>query len=279
MRINKKDILIILGSFLILLVVGIGSWMWFGESGLTVVIIASSILIVTAIFEVHRRLVIQADSIKNSYSQRTEPLLSLYFTIKPPLPLPDFGDFATTPDFLKKLTEIVYREKPELIVETGSGLSTLILAYCLKQIGKGKVISLDQDAKYAVRSQQLITLHGLEEVAKVMHAPLVDYEINGKKWLWYDSSHFQIEKPIDLLIVDGPPRRTQTMARYPALPLLYKYLGDKAIIIGDDGYRKDEKEMIDIWKKEFREFTYKFLKLERGAYLLYKQGNDHNSYY
>jgi len=275
MRINKKDILIILGSFLILLIVGIGSWLWIGESGLMVVVILSTVVILVAIFETYRRLVIQADRITKrykpleSYIQRTEPLLSLFFTIRPQLPLPDFGIFAAAPDFLKKLSEIIFREKPELVVEAGSGISTLVLAYCLKQIGRGKVISLDHDAKYALESQKLIAFHGLEDVATVVHAPLIDYEFNGKKWLWYDTSHLQIEKPIDLLVVDGPPG--QNLARYPALPILYKHFGDKAIIIGDDGNRKDEKEMVELWRKEFQGLTYEFLTLERGAYLLYSQ--------
>jgi hypothetical protein len=270
MRLNKNDILAILGVFVILLICGIGSWLWIGESALIVVVIVSSILVLTAIFEVYRRLVIETDRLIR-YSQRIEPLLSLFFTIRPQLPLPDIGKWAAPPDFLKKLTEIAYRKRPELVVEAGSGISTLILAYCLKQIGRGKVITLDHDAKYAAISQDLITFHGLEEVATVVHAPLIDYEVNGEKWLWYDTSCLQIDKPIDLLVVDGPPGNIQKLARYPVIPLLYKHFGDKITIIADDGNRKDEKEMVERWEKEFQDLTHEFLNLEKGAFLLYKQ--------
>ena len=281
MRLKKKDILIILGSLILLSICGIGSWLWLGQSGLMLEVILSSVLILTAIFETYRRLGIEANRIKETFSQRadlletyiqrTEPLLSLFFTIKPQLPLPDPAGYAAAPDLLKKLMEIVIRERPALIVETGSGVSTVILAYCLRQIGSGKVISLEHDAKYAVKSQELIKFHSLEDIATVIHAPLVDYDINGKKWLWYDTSQLKIEKPIDLLVVDGPPRRTQNLARYPALPILYKHFGDKVIIIGDDGNRIDEKRMVEIWRNEFQEFSYEFLKLEKGAFLLYKE--------
>ena len=269
MRLTKKDILIILGVFVILLVSGIGSWLWIGASALMVVLIMSSVLMLAAVFEVYRRLVIETDRLKR-YSQRIEPLLSLFFTIRPQLPLPEIGKWATPPDFLKKLLEITYRNSPELVVETGSGVSTLILAYCLKQIGKGKVITLDHDAKYAAISQDLIAFHGLEEFATVVYAPLIDYEINGEKWLWYDTSHLQFDKPIDLLVVDGPPGYLQKLARYPALPLLYKQLSSDVIVMVDDGARKDEKEMVERWKKDFHDFTQEFLDLEKGAFLLYK---------
>ncbi len=270
MRINKTDILIILGFFILLLIVGIGSQAWLGEKSLMVIVITSSVFILLVIFEIYRRLVIEADRIKKRFSQRIEPLLSLFFTIRPHLPLPDSGNWAAPPDFLKKLTELVFRDKPEIIVEVGSGVSTVILSYCLKQIGNGKVISLEHDAKFAAISKKLISFHGLEDVATVVYAPLKVYEIKGKKWLWYDTSQLFLDKPIDLLVVDGPPNTVQKLARYPALPLLYDSFGDKVIIIGDDGNRKSEKEMVELWKEEFQELTYEFLKLENGAYLLSK---------
>jgi hypothetical protein len=97
MRLNKNDILAIFSVFVILLICGIGSWLWIGESALMVVVIVSSFLVLTAIFEVYRRLVIETDRLIR-YSQRIEPLLSLFFTIRPQLPLPDISKWAAPLD-------------------------------------------------------------------------------------------------------------------------------------------------------------------------------------
>jgi hypothetical protein len=36
------------------------------------------------------------------------------------------------------------------------------------------------------------------------------------------------------------------MARYPALPLLFDKMSDEAVIILDDTFREDEKNIIDL---------------------------------
>ena len=277
MRLTRKDILMLLGSFIILVVFGMIARFLFGEDAIMVVIILTSILILTAAFEFYRRLIDDTRRLINDtkklkrHYQQIEALFSLYFTIKPQNPLPDMGKWSASPDFLKKLSEIVFHFKPELVIEAGSGVSTLILAYCLKQIGRGKVITLDHDAKYAAITQELIVSHGLEEFATVVYAPVIEYTINQTKWLWYDISHLSINEPIDFLIVDGPWGKLQKMARYPALPLLYEHFRNRAIILVDDGARKDEKEMVERWVKEFQDLTYEYLDFEKGAFILCKQ--------
>jgi hypothetical protein len=277
MHLHKKDILFILGAFVIMLVLGVGLWLWIGEGALMVVIIGSSTLILALILEVYRRLIgvnqqlIDETANINKHYPRIEALFSLFFTIQPQLPLPETGKWAASPDFLKKLIEITYRTNPEIVVEAGSGVTTLVIAYCLKQIGKGRVIALDQDAKFATKSQDLIIFHGLEKFATVYYAPLIDYDINGEKWPWYDTSHVQLDKAIDLLVIDGPPWYVHKLARYPALPILNKHLSDSATIMLDDGARIDEKEVVERWIKEFQDLTHEFLNLEKGAFLLYKQ--------
>ena len=94
--------------------------------------------------------------------------------------------------------EIIQQEQPDLVIEASSGVSTLISAYCLKSIGKGKIISLEHESKYAAISQELISTHGLQEIATIVHAPLKEYEIHGRQWLWYDISQLPLDEPIDL---------------------------------------------------------------------------------
>ena len=263
----------------LLIFTNIAERLWIGENS-SVIIILSTALVLSGLFEAFRRLSQKhieltrkhyelKKDIKNNFRQ-TEALFSIFSCIQPNFPLPDTRGWAASPDLLKKLLEIIYLEKPKFVLEASSGVSTLIIAYCLKQIGCGKVISLDHETKYAKITEDQISLHGLEDVATIVHAPLTEIEINGMKWLWYSTEHLKIGEPIDLLVIDGPPSPIQKLARYPALPLLFDHLRDESIIILDDGARKDEIEIVEIWKSEFDCISYDFLEFEKGAFLVKK---------
>jgi predicted O-methyltransferase YrrM len=208
-------------------------------------------------------------TLKNDFRQ-VEALMSLFFTTKPNVPLPNTREWAASPDLLKKIAEIVLIKKPELVLEASSGISTLIIAYCLKQLGRGRVVSLEHNLKYARISQDLILLHGLEKVATIIYAPLEEVTIKGKQWLWYNTNELKLDQSIDLFVIDGPPGMTQKLARYPALPLLFNDLSDNATIILDDGYREDENKIAELWQQEFKQITSELLDLEKGAFIISK---------
>ena len=203
-------------------------------------------------------------------SKQIEALLSLYFVLKPDSPLPNTGDWALSPDLLKRTLDVIYRDRPRLVVEASSGVSTLIAAHSLKRLGGGRVISLEHDASYAAISRDMIAAHGLGDVATIVHAPLREITLPAGKWLWYDLDRVQLDEPIDLLLIDGPPAATQLMARYPALPLLYGNLRDDATVILDDGNRPDEKRIVERWSSEFA-IECDYVPLEKGAFFIRKR--------
>lgn len=281
---TKKDVAIILAlSGVLLFTTIVGRW-WIGEDAFIITVTLYSIFLLSGLLETYRRLgkrhsselMKSINSLNNNYRQ-IEALFSIFSIIKPKFPLPDTRGWAASPDLLKKLVEVIYSEKPKFVVEAGSGVSSLIIAYCLKQIGRGKVVCLDHEPKYAKITEDLISFHGLEDVAKVVHAPLTQIEINGNRWLWYDTEFLEIDEPVDLFVIDGPPWDTQKLARYPALPLLFEYLRDKSTIILDDGARNEEKEIVKIWEKELDYISYDFLSLEKGAFLIKKHSKAKNS--
>jgi predicted O-methyltransferase YrrM len=209
-----------------------------------------------------------------NHFRQTESLLSLYFTVKPDYPMPNTRGFAASPDLLKKISEAVLEKKPELVVEASSGVSTLLIAYCLKRQGHGKVICLEHDEKYASITRGLIKTHGLEDIAEVLHAPLVSFRINDSDWLWYDTYELESyiknsqNQKIDLFIVDGPPKNVQEFARFPALPVLFERMSDDCVIILDDAKRNDEQQVVSMWKKMFEFTEMEFLDLEKGAIII-----------
>jgi len=219
--------------------------------------------------KVRSRLNIIENKIQNDYRQ-TEALFSIFNTLKIQYPLKDFRSWAISPDFAKLIIEIILKNKPQVIVETGSGISTVISAYALKKNGSGKIISLEHLKNFTEKNSEMIKLHQLENYSKIIHAPLKEKTINDEKWLWYDA---EINEKIDLLIVDGPPADTQDKARYPALPMFYPTLGDNAIIILDDTIRQEEQAIVERWKKEYPGTRFEYIELEKGAAIITKESN------
>jgi len=198
----------------------------------------------------------------------TESLFSLFSILQPVFPLPSMNGWAAYPDFLNLICLQILTRKPTLVLEIGSGISTLITAYCLKRNGRGRVIALDHLDRYADETRELIRMHGLSGFAEVCLAPLKETVIGSETWLWYDMEGVKPGGQIDLMIVDGPPGVTQYMARYPALPLMYSNLSSNAIIVLDDGGREDEKKIIERYLTEYPSFDFRYIDLEKGAFLM-----------
>ena len=277
LHLTKKDGAIVLVASVLLLGIVVVGWLLLKDAFLIVVAVLFPIVMLAAILEVYRRLSEdfrekheRQEFQRNQDYRQIESFFSLFFTLKPSLPLPSTRGWAASPDLLNKLIELILIEKPALVLEAGSGVSTLIIAYCLKRLGKGKMFSLEHDAKFAAATQSLIAFHGLDDIATIVHAPLKKFEIHGENWLWYELDSLKMDQPVDLLVVDGPPGEIQKLARYPALPLLFGRLSSRSTIILDDGNRKDEKDVVALWEKKFPQIRTQFLDLERGAYLIHK---------
>lgn len=163
------------------------------------------------------------------------------------LPL-NIGDWAVGAHFLNRLIREIYLREPKLILECGSGTSTLVVSSCLKDLGQGRVISLDHLDKYAKQTRRFLEIEGLKNWANVVTAPLSKYELDIGTFEWYGIDlEDKISNDIELLVVDGPPGRLQDLSRYPAIPLLKDFLADRCLIMMDDSNRDDEKEIAKRW--------------------------------
>ncbi|MFC1636032.1 class I SAM-dependent methyltransferase, partial [Planctomycetota bacterium] len=129
---------------------------------------------------------------------------------------------------------LVERLHPEIIVELGSGTSTLVAAYQVEKNGLGKVVAIDHDQTWGGITKDWIEEHGLSQWVEVRIAPLVPIEISDRLYYWYDLKVLDDVEKIDLLLIDGPPDRNGLGKRYPALPLLADRLSASGIIIVDD---------------------------------------------
>jgi predicted O-methyltransferase YrrM len=143
----------------------------------------------------------------------------------------------------------VLLERPKVVVECGSGASTMWIGRALRRVGEGRLISLENSADWVAIVTGLLHYEGLSSV-EVRHAPMEPIRVAGHEQPWYSASALADVEKIDLLLVDGPPGRTSKLARYPAVPALRDKLRSGATVMLDDCHRRDEKETLRKWLAE-----------------------------
>lgn len=202
---------------------------------------------------------------------KNQALFNIYHTLKPEAPIDFFAGWAASSELASTYIKEILRKKPRIIVEAGSGVSTIVAGYVLKRFSiAGKVISLDHDEKYAQFTREQIEMHNLSEFCEVVYAPIATYTIGGKAHKWYDTSKFDFQKDsVDLLLVDGPIEKLQKSARYPAYPIMKEFMAESAIVIVDDAKRRDEQNMVSEWMKEMNNATIMNVASEKGIICIY----------
>jgi cephalosporin hydroxylase len=197
-----------------------------------------------------------------------EAMHQLYAGFRPRAPMPSSGHAAPNPADLLALLHVVETRRPAVIVELGSGPSTVWLAYAAQRYG-GRVVSLEHDIRYAERARAQVHAHGLDAVAEVRDAPLNQIDIGGTEYDWYDPDALEDIECIGLLLVDGPPPSLGPYARYPALTALKAKLAPGATIVVDDVSHDDERETVRRWLHDDPALTVEPALLGRHAVLSY----------
>lgn len=218
----------------------------------------------------------QIKIIKHSLDQlytQIESLTWLQQLLKIKTTLPPLRGWPVSPDFLLRLHKWITKNKPSVIVETGSGATTLVIADALRQNGFGKLYSFEHLKKYADETRQMLLEEYLESWVDLRLSELspwlgehINPQNDKKKPRWYSSILSDIYN-IDLLIVDGPPKSICEYSRYPALPALYDRLSSRAEIWMDDTIRNEEKEICHHWSKKY-DLSLEFVSLEKGLGIL-----------
>lgn len=238
-----------------------------GGFGAALSLIPLAYLLLSTLLRIYHKL--QIEQVRHYW--QIEALFSLYSTLKIAHPLPSMRLWAASPDFVIIGVSLIREHAPRLVLEVGSGVSTVVSAYALQEQGSGQLISLEHDASFAGVSSANVTSHRLEHIAQVRYAPLKPVLLGDTTYPWYDTAALDnLPGTIDLLVVDGPPSGTGPMARYPALPLLYERLSPGAFILVDDFLRDDEYAMVNRWVEDYKLIVVQTYANEKGAAVLQK---------
>ena len=203
--------------------------------------------------------------------------------------LGDMHGWPISPDFALYLIELLEFNDYDLVIEFGSGTSTVLMARTLAKIalrrqGKPATVQVAFEHLEQFHAQTLAHLQqaALAQAVQLVHAPLQPYAAaNGNTYDYYACQSAlaelaQLTPPAGLrvlVLVDGPPAATGKHARYPALPMvLAQYAGAQLDILLDDYIREDEQEIAQLWLSDLQQAGYAptlvAKKLEKDACLI-----------
>lgn len=198
-----------------------------------------------------------------------EDYMQLMRLVPMPLPMPRPGTWAASEDLLLWLAGHVLEHRPRVVVDLGSGQSSVWMAGAMRTAGyDGQVIGVDHDETYAQATRDLARRQGVDPWLSVICAPLRDQVVGGRDVRWYDVDALADVGVIDLLCIDGPPGQGTAQARWPALPVLADRLADGATVVLDDMIRRDEQDILEDWLAAFPGFSVERLDFEKGAAIL-----------
>jgi predicted O-methyltransferase YrrM len=187
---------------------------------------------------------------------------------------PLFGRWAVEADFAGIVAREV-EQTPGLVVELGSGATTLVIAAMLRRSGRGHLVSVEHDEVYAHRTRRALEAAGLADGVEVVVAPLREQPVAGRTVVWYDAHRVTeaLDADVDLLVVDGPPQWTR-WSRWPALPALHPHLAPRAVVLVDDGRTRAALGATRAWTDAFPDMERYWLDSVKGTWLLRRRAHD-----
>lgn len=164
-----------------------------------------------------------------------------------PMPL---TSYSALPRTVVELVQLV-RELPRegLVVELGSGASTVWMALAAKQSNRGiRIISLEHSEDWAEQARRSIRANRVEEHVELRVADL--QERASHQGPWYDVASIQDISDVAVLFIDGPPGSGSKEARMPSLEFFASRMAPNCVVVVDDTDRADEKKLADAWQRE-----------------------------
>ncbi len=192
-----------------------------------------------------------------------------------------YGGWAISEDILFDILQFCLLSEPKVILDLGTGTTTIILAkYAQRMKEKGveiEIISVDSSKEWLTDTKKILEKNDLENFVNLVYAPIVV----TKAGLYYEIdeiSNFLNDKEIDLMVIDGPPGATQKEARYPAMVFFEKNMSKNGVIFLDDGAREDEKNISKRWTDNFTDWKNEYRQYEKGGFVFYQKDSKNKDF-
>ena len=234
---------------------------------------------------------IKAD-VTNATSQ-IEAYLNLHSMLSGGFELPPMHGWPVSPDFALLLVRQVQHNHYDLIIEFGSGTSTVLIAEALRKktphaSRQSRYVVFEHLESYFDQTHAQLKQRQLDPVLQLHLTPLESYEAtDGHIYPYYDCNSVLVRCASDLtqgsrvlVLVDGPPASTGEHARWPAFEVVTAALASVNIdlridFLLDDYIRQDEKEVANSWEQIAIDKSWAYVatryRLEKDAYLMQLQ--------
>ena len=167
--------------------------------------------------------------------------------------LPNLGSWKADTGLLTLIVDHIETHRPQVVVEFGSGATSLIIARALQLYGGGRLVSYDQHADFVAATADWLRTHGLD--ADMRHAPLGS-PASGWPGLWYQPS--DLPDRIDLLVIDGPPWTIHPLTRGSA-ESLFPRLAPGGTVLLDDAARPGERLVARRWRRKWSDIDFRLV--------------------
>lgn len=163
-------------------------------------------------------------------------------------PLPAMSGYGMAGSTALFVASAVLGARPRVVVEFGSGISTVLIAKALERNGEGRLVSIDHSGGYLEQTRALLEAEGVAHRVELRVGPLRPWRGGGSPW--YDAAVLEGIEQADLVLVDGPPASSGRLARYPAGPEMAGLLRRGGLLLLDDVNRAAESRIARLWLEE-----------------------------
>jgi predicted O-methyltransferase YrrM len=159
---------------------------------------------------------------------------------------------AMRPSTILHILNEIFINDRRSIIEFGSGVSTIYLAWAAKQL-EANVISIEENESWASKIRAHVENIGAGGVCHVQAIGRKPLDGKGYKSYWYDVDQVNNiigDRTFDVVIVDGPTafQAGQEHARRPAIDVLQRNLSENYAIFLDDALRPGEQQALAAWE-------------------------------
>ena len=167
----------------------------------------------------------------------------------------ELGAWTLGPRSLELLFALVSDLSPTLVIEFGSGASTVVMATAMERLGRPggapSILSLEQDLGHAERTRALLDKAGLGGVAQVVDAALGEQSVEGQTTTCYvvpqEFESLVAGRKAELVVIDGPVGRPGV--RFGTLPLVARFAAKDSQFVLDDAMRDGELDIAARWHR------------------------------